>query len=109
MLKMDSHIHSEYSPDSKSKIVDIPKEIEGYAVVSTVFFGSSFTKVIVPESIIYLGNPYYAIVDHPNAVIELSGSRRTVLIMEGECFQYFKKLPMETKILTFGDIHFGYR
>ena len=26
----------------KSKIVDIPKEIEGYPVVSTVFFGSSF-------------------------------------------------------------------
>ena len=28
MLKMDSHIHSEYSPDSKSKIEDIVKEAE---------------------------------------------------------------------------------
>ena len=91
----------------KSKIIDIPKEIEGYPVIATVFFGTGFTKVIVPESIIYLGNPYYVMVEHPNAVIELSGSRRTVLIMEGECFQYFKKLPTETKILTFGDIYFG--
>lgn len=91
----------------KSKIVDIPKEIEGYPVIATVFFGSDFNKVIVPESIIYLGNPYYNMVEHPNAVIELSGSRNTVLIMDGECFQYFKKLPMETKILTFGDIYFG--
>ena len=28
----------------KSKIVDIPKEIEGYPVIATVFFGSDFTK-----------------------------------------------------------------
>lgn len=91
----------------KSKTIEIPKEIEGYPVVATVFFDKGFTKVIVPESVIYLGNPYYNMVEHLNSVIELSGSRKTVLIMEGECFQYFKKLPMETKILTFGDIYFG--
>ena len=83
----------------KSKTIDIPGDIEGYPVAATVFYGSGFSKVIVPASIIYLGNPYLETLEHPNCVIELSGSRKNVLIVEGGCFQYFKKLPMETKIL----------
>lgn len=91
----------------KSKTIDIPGDIEGYPVAATVFYGSGFSKVIVPASIIYLGNPYLETLEHPNCVIELSGSRKNVLIVEGGCFQYFKKLPIETKILAFGDIYFG--
>lgn len=92
----------------KSTTIEIPKEIEGYPVIASVFSNpGKHTRVIVPETIIYLGNPYYIYEDHPNAVIELTGTRKTQLIMDGECFQYFKKVPMETKILTFGDIYFG--
>ena len=38
MLKMDSHIHSEYSPDSNSKIDDILKTAE------KIFFNSNIAQ-----------------------------------------------------------------
>ena len=46
MFKMDSHIHSEYSPDSKSKIEDIIKIAESREIdiIATLIIRHADTK-----------------------------------------------------------------
>ena len=93
----------------KDSVFVIPKEIEGYSVISStiIMVPETCKKVIVPETLVYLHCPYYYTSEHPGCVIELSGKRNTKLLMDGNCFQYFKTPPMSTRILVHGNINFG--
>lgn len=101
----------------KGGIVEIPKEIEGYPVVASVFCSdgtkNKITKVIVPESLIWLSCPFllgdwHEVYKNPSsASIELAGNRKVLLLMNGGCFRFFRRLPYETKILVNDVIYFG--
>lgn len=101
----------------KGGIVEIPKEIEGYPVVASVFYSdgtkNKITKVIVPESLIWLSCPFVlgdwheAYKNPSSASIELAGNRKVLLLMNGSCFRFFRKLPYDVNILVNGDIYFG--
>lgn len=101
----------------KSSIVEIPKEIEGYPVIASVLQNdgrnNKITKVLVPESIIWLTCPYIwhsrsETYENPlSASIELTGSRKALLLMNGSCFRFFRKLPYGVNILVNDAIYFG--
>ena len=100
-----------------SSVVEIPKEIEGYPVIASVFQNdgskNKITKVVVPESIIWLTCPYMwqsrseTYTNPLSASIELTGNRKVLLLMNGDCFRFFRKLPYDVNILVNGDIYFG--
>lgn len=114
-IESDYLIITEYK--GSSSVVEIPKEIEGYPVVASAFQNNGtkkkITKVIVPESIIWLSCPYvwgerYETYKNPSsASIELAGNRKVLLLMNGSCFRFFRKLPNDVSILVNGDICFG--
>ena len=101
----------------KSNVVEIPEEIEGYPVIASVFYSNGtknkITKVIVPESIIWLSCPYvwgerFETYNNPaSESIELKGNRKVLLLMNGHCFRFFRKLPYDVDILVHDQILFG--
>lgn len=92
-----------------ASIIALPKEIEGYPVIASTIFmlPKKCNKVIVPETIVYLSDPFHVGEPHPEGEIELLNNRKVTLALEGTCFKYFKKLPMDVDIHTWGDIDFG--